>query len=55
MLVQLFNYYINVFYEYKHLANSKKGKSYNMFLYQKTRESNIEDWYVELYENFPCL
>ena len=42
------------FYEYKHLANSKKGKIYNTFVYQKIRQSYIEDWYVELYENFPC-
>ena len=41
------------FYEYKHLANSKKGKIYNTFVYQKIRQSYIEDWYVELYEDFP--
>ena len=26
----------------------------NMLLYQKLRETNIEDWYIELYEEFSC-
>jgi hypothetical protein len=25
-----------------------------MLLYQKIRETNIEDWYIELYEEFSC-
>ena len=25
-----------------------------MLLYQKMRKSDINDWYIELYENFPC-
>ena len=32
----------------------KKSKGYNMLLYQKMRKSDINDWYIELYENFPC-
>ena len=30
-----------------------KYKTYNMLLYQKMRETNINDWYIELYEDFP--
>ena len=26
----------------------------NMLLYKKMRETNIEDWYIELYEEFSC-
>ena len=30
-------------------------KEYNKLLYQKIRETdNINDWYIELYELFPC-
>ena len=27
---------------------------YNNILYQKMRETNIENWYIELYEEFAC-
>ena len=37
---------------------NKKDKSYNLILYKKSkrereRETDINDWYIELYENFP--
>ena len=35
-------------------VNNEKSKEYNYFLYQKMRETNIEDWYIELYEEFSC-
>jgi hypothetical protein len=25
-----------------------------MLSYQKMRGTNIEDWYIELYEEYPC-
>ena len=27
---------------------------YNMPLYQKIRETSWDDWYIELYEKYPC-
>ena len=30
-----------------------KNEKYNNILNQKMKETNIEDWYVELYEDFP--
>jgi hypothetical protein len=37
-------------YEYKSKIYDEK---YNGSLYQKIQETNIEDWYIELYEDFP--
>jgi hypothetical protein len=37
------------FYEHKQVAYNEKHKSYNMLLYQKMRQTYIEDWYIELY------
>eukprot|EP00960_Hanusia_phi_P021647 641366-Hanusia_phi.AAC.1 len=31
-----------------------KRKDHNMLLYKTIRESNWENWYIELYEEFPC-
>ncbi len=32
----------------------KKSKDYNMMLYKKIKETNnINDWYIELYEDYP--
>jgi hypothetical protein len=42
------------FADHKKNANYEKSKGYNMLLYRKMRETNIEDWYIELYENVPC-
>jgi gas vesicle protein len=43
------------YYEHKQNAYNEKCKDYKMLLYQKIRETNnINDWYIELYENFPC-
>ncbi len=33
--------------------NDVKRKN-NLLLYQKISETNIEDWYIELYEEFSC-
>ena len=41
-------------FEHKSKANNKKYETYNKLLYQKIRETNIEDWYIELYEEFAC-
>ena len=42
------------FYEHKIHAYNEKSKEYNKLLYQKIRETNnINDWYIELYEDFP--
>ena len=41
-------------FEHKSKANNKKYETYNKLLYQKIRETNIEDWYIELYEEFSC-
>jgi len=30
------------------------NKEYNTLVYIKIRETNIEDWYIELYEEFSC-
>ena len=41
-------------YGHKCRVNNEKSKEYNFFLYQKMRKTNIEDWYIELYEEFSC-
>ncbi len=41
-------------FEHKRREKNEKSKEYNYFLYQKMRETNIEDWYIELYEEFSC-
>jgi hypothetical protein len=41
-------------HQHKACLNNEKNKDYNILVYQKMRETNIEDWYIELYENFPC-
>ena len=35
-------------------VNNENRKEYNKLLFQKMRESNVEDWYIELYEEFSC-
>lgn len=38
-----------------HRASIHKEKDYNMMLYKKMRETDdIDNWYIELYEEFPC-
>ena len=46
---------------YKRLYEHKKGcscinsRQYNKILYSKMRDTNdIDNWYIELYEEFPC-
>jgi len=39
---------------YKHKTRANNEKYNNIKLYQKIRETNIDDWYIELYENCPC-
>jgi hypothetical protein len=42
-------------HHHKKDSNNEKRRHYNMVLYQKIRETNnINDWYIELYENFTC-
>ena len=41
-------------FEHKSRVNNEKSKEYNHSLYQKMRETNIEDFYIELYEEFSC-
>ena len=40
--------------QHKEILNNENYKSYNMLLYQKMRATNVNDWYIELYENFTC-
>ena len=37
-----------------HKQNLNNENCKNVLLYQKIHETDINDWYVELYENFPC-
>lgn len=42
-------------HQHKKVINNEKDKCYNRRLYQKIRETNdIDNWYIELYENYPC-
>jgi len=41
-------------FEHQSRVNIEKSKEYNHSLYQKMRETNIEDFYIELYEEFSC-
>jgi hypothetical protein len=40
------------FSDYKGL--SKKTKYENVQIYKKMNETDINDWYIELYEDYPC-
>jgi len=44
----------NRFYGHKINANNEKFKGYNMLLYQKMWETDVNEWYIELYEEYPC-
>ncbi len=37
-----------------HKSSSKDPKRQHYLLYQKFNETDINDWYVELYEDCPC-
>ena len=39
--------------DHKIKTSNKKRNGYNMLLYQKMRETDFNDWYIELYEDFP--
>ena len=41
-------------HQHKKSINNEKSIKYNYPLYKKIRETNIEDWYIELYEEFSC-
>ena len=41
-------------HQHKVCLNNEKNKEYHKLLYKKIRETNIEDWYIELYEEFSC-
>jgi hypothetical protein len=36
----------------KHLQDCRKGK--NCLLYQRMRDTRLTNWYIELYEAYPC-
>ncbi len=38
----------------QHKIDSKSPRLENMNLYQKFNETDINDWYIELYEDCPC-
>ena len=41
--------------DHKSDCYNEKSKAYNMKLYHKMRDTNdINNWYIELYEKFPC-
>jgi hypothetical protein len=43
------------FYTHKNSCFNKNGKDYNIHFYKAIRETNnINDWYIELYENYEC-
>ena len=37
-----------------HKSAAKNPKYEHMLLYKKMNETNINDWYIELYEDVPC-
>ena len=42
------------FHGHKNNCFNEKSKEYNKILYKQIRETNnINDWYIELYENYP--
>jgi hypothetical protein len=41
-------------HQHKCRVNNENHKSYDISLHQKIKETNIEDWYIELYEDFSC-
>lgn len=40
--------------EHRRKYNVENRQEYNMLLYIKMRETNINDWHIELYEEYPC-
>jgi hypothetical protein len=40
--------------QHKYRCDYIQDKEYNKLLYQKIREGTIDNWYIELYENYPC-
>jgi hypothetical protein len=38
----------------KHKDCSKNTKYENIQLYKKMKETDMKDWYIELYEDYPC-
>lgn len=41
-------------YNHKNNCFKENYYKYNYIIYQKMRETNIDDWYIELYENYSC-
>ena len=39
---------------HQHKKNLNNEKCNNILLYQKIRETNIDDWYIELHEDITC-
>jgi Uri superfamily endonuclease len=37
-----------------HKSARKQQKNENIFLYKKMNETDINDWYIELYIDYPC-
>ncbi len=43
-------------HEHKRRCFYEPGQHYNHLLYRRIRETNdINDWYIELYEDFACM
>ena len=40
--------------DHKKRYNKEKNKEYNKLLYVKMREIGIDNFYIELYEDYPC-
>lgn len=40
--------------EHKNNSQNPNYSGYNMTLYQKMRETNPDNWTIELYEEYPC-
>jgi Uri superfamily endonuclease len=38
----------------QHKKDSKNPRCENILLYKKMNETNINDWYIELYIDYPC-
>ena len=39
---------------HQHKSNLNNEKRNNLILYQKIREADIKDWYIELYQEISC-
>ena len=40
-------------HDHQQAVCNEKHKTYNTLLFQRMRETDIHDWYIELYEDYP--